>query len=109
MSAFLPLARVEASRRRRRRGDARDGGLLRYPAAANNAPAGFLWARPGRATCGFLILDHASARPGFTEPPSAPWGATAGLEPATSPPLLSQLPNRDFTQTTGRSIHFELR
>ena len=37
-------------------------------AASNNAPASLLWARPGRPTCGFLILDHASAHAGFTEP-----------------------------------------
>jgi hypothetical protein len=40
-------------------------GLLRYPNGIKIiAPAGFLWARPGRATCGFLI---ASAHAGFTE------------------------------------------
>jgi hypothetical protein len=46
--------------------------VMRYPAASNNSPASLLWTRPGRATCGFLILDPASAR-GFhrTLPPSA--------------------------------------
>jgi hypothetical protein len=42
-------------------------GVTEIPAASNNAPAGFLRACPGRPTCGYLILDHASARAGFTE------------------------------------------
>src|SRR6202048_274835 len=80
MSAFLPLARVEASRRRRGRGDARDGGLLRYPAASNNAPVSFLWARPGRATCDFLIL----ATRALTRVSPNTTAISAGMEPVAA-------------------------
>jgi hypothetical protein len=53
MSAFPPLASVE-------RESSADAGVAVVTEIPNGikiiAPAGFLWARPGRATCGFLIF-----------------------------------------------------
>ena len=56
-------------------------GLLRYPNGIKIiAPAGFLWARPGRATCDFLIL----ATRALTRVSPNTTAISAGMEPVAA-------------------------